>query len=1395
MPTINKRFLFKLLVIFALIAGAIAGLHTIQAQRIPDALKRQAEMAMEAEKPDRAIRFLRQYLEFSPDDVNVQEQLAELLRNRTGDAVRNELIFLYDKILRNDPARTTVRREAIIACLQLNRYTDAASHAEALLILEPNDSSVWRYLGRAQVGKREFDGAQKSFEKAIECDPHALLGYQQLAEFHWLDRQQLADARAIYDRMIIALPNSSEAYFSRAKFLARSARPTEPFPASADDPVLADLDKALKLDPTNAEASLLLGERWQRHRNVLEARTAFRNALAHHPDDERLVRSLAWLEANRGNLPGAIRVLEDAVAQSADGIDLLVTLADLLLQSGDTSRTLEVIQRIEKHRGENVSLRAEYLRGRHAMKNEQWNQALAAFQHVRSESVDLPALETQANLMIATCHSRLGETDKAIESLQLVTLKEPANVNARSSLAELYLNAGQFAKAVREYDVAAQQPAAPPGILTTLVQLKSLRLGSSQKPELWVDLERETLALANRLGARTADGQMMLADLAFHAQKYSNALDILQKALQQHSNDERVWSRLATCVSYTHGVAAALRILDEAQAVVGDRFQLRLTRAEVYSRDPAQLRPLAHLESQIDSWSEDDQTRFLYGLIDVYDRMGDQKNVLRLYKIIAARRPREVSAWLAICERAWEAGDADSAREAMTRLGQIPDCPPAINSIGIAWQELAGGKPITVRDQLEKLPNHADACRVLARQFDLENRTDRASELFHQAVRMEPTRFEPAIDWIVHLANHSRLSELKQYLEQLATDPRWSDEPFRRTVRLAIRKAGSLEISDRILSFAQPRIEQQAGGLGWLADLQAQQSRKPQAIALAKRAVEQRIATPDDWLRLVLLVEETSGRKASLSLVQSAKARLSGQGFTDLVAAYTASKPDRADAISANTAGELRQLTDARLQILQAQWKRTEAIQECESALKDSRFSETDKRAIKRKLAMLLTVRGEPSDRLRALQLLANDRSGTIHDRRATAAVLASLHRFLDGQDRALAITSSTSLLEALAAEPSREQPRDLYALSQIYQTAGRTNDAVQVLQKLLNAQPNHVEYLLAALNIMCSSNPKNGEPFAERLMSVAPRDFRVIASVARLNTLLGNPQKAVELAEQYERTADLSAGEQMIKTARAAELLDQLSRDVEIAKTPAARMLADRAVSKYETVLHSQPQLLTNLAIVLAANGRTDEAFDWIDRQTEIVPDYHRAMAGIAAIRVGGVAEHRSKQVQIWLSSALTKEPASRSLQLGRAEFLLLSNDLAEAEKAYESILRNDDRNTTALNNLAWILAPRPDAATRAEVLLKRAAQESGLTGELLDTRARIRISANQPQLAEQDAREALKQDQTALRYFHLALAQLQQDPDKGQSTYQEARKRGLSEKSVHPLDRALLQKLEKAP
>jgi cellulose synthase operon protein C len=122
---------------------------------------------------------------------------------------------------------------------------------------------------------------------------------------------------------------------------------------------------------------------------------------------------------------------------------------------------------------------------------------------------------------------------------------------------------------------------------------------------------------------------------------------------------------------------------------------------------------------------------------------------------------------------------------------------------------------------------------------------------------------------------------------------------------------------------------------------------------------------------------------------------------------------------------------------------------------------------------------------------------------------------------------------------------------------------------------------------------------------------------------------------------------------------------------------------------------------------------------------------------------------------------------------------------------LKADPKNPFALNNLAWILAARPAAATEALALVERAIALGGADGEILDTRARILIAAGQLDRAVAELSMETGSGGT-LRFFHLALAYERMGKHaEAIKAFREAQAHGLDARAIHPDDAAVYRAL----
>ena len=276
-------------------------------------------------------------------------------------------------------------------------------------------------------------------------------------------------------------------------------------------------------------------------------------------------------------------------------------------------------------------------------------------------------------------------------------------------------------------------------------------------------------------------------------------------------------------------------------------------------------------------------------------------------------------------------------------------------------------------------------------------------------------------------------------------------------------------------------------------------------------------------------------------------------------------------------------------------------------------------------------------------------------------------------------------------------------------------------------------------------------------------------------------------VAEDYARLADSGAGDYLVRSAQVAALLDELSRLPNVRGTPSGRNITDAAVARFAAIVPNRPEAIVGIAGALAADGRPVEAFEQIERLHRYLPPLYRASAGLAIIRGCDVSKEQGTRIQKWIDACLADEPDSILLRLNKAEYLALCRDIPQAAAEFAKVLAKEPRNVVALNNLAWLLAADPSTAEKALGLITRATHERGLTGDLLDTRARVRITLKQFKEAELDLAEAISHDPTPLRWFHVAVLRLSQKPAapvEASKAFAEAKRRGLDERMIHPAD-----------
>lgn len=538
------------IVVLVAVLGASAPLVAVAQTR--QATPRQAPPPAAA-APDRTAEAYAQFLQ------------AHLLAD---DGKTDEAIAAYRRAMTLDPASATIPAELAELFYGENRPTDAQAAAEQALKLDAVNKQAHRVLGQvfaglagnAQDTRAGRAQQQEYITRAIEHLEKATETPVKLTDI---------DIRALMSRLYVAADQFDKAI-----------------------PLLSDI---VKEAPAWRDGPSLLMDAYTGAGKTREALTWLEESA---PDNPQLYSSLAGLYARERRWVDAASAYELALKASPRSFDLRVSLATMLMNTGnraDLLRSRDVLR-------EALATRATDER------------ALAQLSQAERRSGDAPAAEATARRVIAqNARNPRGYfvLSEALEDQRkfqgVVDALAPAIPQFRGTadgafalgmllphLGFAYQELGQFDKAVQTFEDARKLAPNDPSMVTYLVRAHlaarnftaaadTARAARAQRPD---DLRLANLeATALRRGGKVDQG-----------------VATMEEFLQRQPGDPEAYVAMAQVYSDANRGAQAVRVLQEAQAKfpteTGISFELGavLDRQKKYAESEAVFRQLLSKE-------------------------------------------------------------------------------------------------------------------------------------------------------------------------------------------------------------------------------------------------------------------------------------------------------------------------------------------------------------------------------------------------------------------------------------------------------------------------------------------------------------------------------------------------------------------------------------------------------------------------------------------------------------------------------------------------------------------------------------------------------------------------------------------------------------------------------
>lgn len=1362
MRKLNTKFFLFLIITLAVLAGAVFGLHRLQAGNIADALLWQANQAEKEGKLDRAAKYLGRYLEFARDDLDEREHLGMILSDpqmATTPQRRARARFVIEQVLAKDPQRH-VLRERLCQTLIAGRLFDAAK--EHLSYLEKNEArsaEVPYLLGLWHETQNESDRAIDAYRRALKTDPGKIEGYLRLA-----------------------------ALLKQADF-GKEPRYT----AEIDKLVAAALEKG----PQDAGVLSLAAQHAQEKGNLAAALRYLEDGLKQNPNEPRLYLALAQVHGQSGKRSEAIIRLQAGLQKVRKGqqFDLRWSLANHLIDDNRLDDARKTIAEIR----ESNAISADYLNARIEMSRGRWFEASRQFERIRPSLKNVKELAFQLDLYLGACYEQLEEPAQQLIAFQRAAEADPTSSAARRGMANARWALGQTGEALRIYqDLVDGAKDADESARRRIEYVRMLLQSPPQQTARdWRKVEQELTDIEKTL-PKSLDIALLRAELAFVQGDKARAETLLHEAIKAHPNRHEPWLALISFSAGKDGAKQTKELMLQAEERFKDQVEFRLAQVRYWARyyDADAQAGLQRVLADLAKFAPREQSGLLQAMAEAHYWAHEYRDSARVLQIMlkSPLHAQDVRVRMQMLEVAILQDDDVQAQAILADIKRI-ESDGVDWSFGEAFRLIRTGRK-TNKDALEKArhlltvasaqrPNWHPIIQTRAELDELQGRPDQAIANYRRAIDLGSRDPKAMKQLLILLSQAQRFDEVEQVLARMQKQQGTTDELVRYYVAHSYNRHDFKKAEFLIKQVVANKSSNYRDHL-WMGQILSTTGQSPEEAEKAlRRAVELAPEQPETWVNLVRhligIGEHTAAHaeieraakalpddRKELTLAQCAELRGFLKDAADHYEAAVKAAPVSARAHRAAADFHLRVGSFAHAEQLYRH------IYE-----KIPLLTEEEKATARRGLALALVKQNRPlkaPEAIRLVGLTLDDRGLLVEGKIAEAfdeqlvqaKVLGSLNHH---KLRLKAIT----LLEGLQ-QKNLLQADDQYFLAWLL--AKQLPDPVvwaktRNLVKALTLQyPKNARFLAygARMHIQHKEYAE-AEAMIERLKAVE-KERKAIAGG------FGSTELEAKLLET--RGLGLQAVELLKKHAARPEAAP--SRKLLVANLQGRLGNYREAIDLYEEVRNSK-YYEKDVAATLALQREADAAavaILRINKPSESLLTKH------------GEWQEQRRRVESILRDAIAKNAKDVPARMQLADLMELQGKYGEVEKLCREVLKENDTNLVALNNLAWLLGQKADQAAEALTLIERAIEKHGPRPELLDTRAIVHLNLGNTDKALRDLERVVNEAPTPTRLFHLGrVYEKSRNREQALAMLRQANEQGLTLHQLHPVEQAEYQRV----
>ncbi|MFZ2488188.1 MAG: tetratricopeptide repeat protein [Anaerolineae bacterium] len=308
----------------------------------------------------------------------------------------------------------------------------------------------------------------------------------------------------------------------------------------------------------------------------------------------------------------------------------------------------------------------------------------------------------------------------------------------------------------------------------------------------------------------------------------------------------------------------------------------------------------------------------------------------------------------------------------------------------------------------------------------------------------------------------------------------------------------------------------------------------------------------------------------------------------------------------------------------------------------------------------------------------------------------------------------------AVTSDPA-QAGQAIARLSALYRRANRNEDALTFFRQVLSDKPGNVAALRALSDAaVAAGQPQTAIEAFDLFLAQHRNNVDALMAQGSLFTQLGQPEQALTA---YRRAAELSAVTGWVQPQLAqARTLASLGRNEDAETLYRALIQQDQDPQQAIGLTGNVPQAYTDLIQLLINQDRGDDAGAVVKQALTNQPT-----AAAVYLAAGNLSRYQGDTPQAlkFYQRALELEPGNTAAQTRVGDLLLQSDNLADAQTAYEGALAGNASSVDALLGLARVLDRRVNADA-GTVLTPEQTAILSRTQSLLDTALALQPDAS---------------------------------------------------------------------